>query len=325
MSMQTTVPVMSRMKDEDLAFIREMGVEHVELNIKEDEIDVGHLNEVRERFAQYGLTPVLLSCNALQKNKIIDLGLEGKDEEIRKFNEFVKVAAEAGYHTVSVAWQPNGIHRSGRAVRPQTRGGVSAYFDAADGSIDEIKNDRVYTVDEIWKNFEYFLEGVGPTMQACGVRMALHPNDPPVEYVCGVGSLIYRSDDYRRAFKLDKWNCVGVKLCIGCWLEGGEQFGDVIKDIEEFVAADKVVSVHFRNVSGTVPYFEETLDEDGYANMYEIMKTLVRSGYKGPISVDHAFKGYESFGGMLGAFAYPTGHMKGMERAAEIELGLRNR
>ncbi len=323
--MKTTIPVISKITDEELAFIREMGVEHVELNIREEEADLKTLNAVHERFAKFGITSVLLSCMTLQKNTKIDLGLEGRDAEIRKFNDFVRVAAEAGYDTVSVAWQPNGIHRSGRAVRPQTRGGVSAYYDESDGTINEIKNDRTYSVEEMWENFAYFLERVGPVMKECGVRMALHPNDPPVEFVCGVGSLIYRSDDYRRAFELDQWGVVGVKLCIGCWLEGGEAFGNLLHDIEEFVGAGKVVSVHFRNVSGTLPYFEETLDEDGYANMYEIMKQLVRNGYDGPISVDHAFKGYPEMGGMVGAFAYPTGHMKGLMRAAEIELGKRER
>lgn len=322
MSMKVTCPVRSASTDEELSFIREMGVEHVELNIKEEEANAEALAAIHKRLGSFGLTSVLLSCNTLQKNKIIDLGLEGREEEVRRFNAFVRTAAEAGYHTVSVAWQPNGIYRSGRAVREHTRGGVSAYYDEEEGGIREAVNGRVYTMDEIRDNFAWFLEQVGPVMQECGVRMALHPNDPPVEYVCGVGSLIRCSDDYRRIFEIDKWGVVGVKFCIGCWLESSS-FGDVNKDLEEFIKAGRVVSVHFRNVSGTVPYFEETLDEDGYANMYEIMKTLVRCGYDGPISVDHAFKGYPSMGGMLGAFAYPTGHMKGLMHAAEYELGIR--
>ena len=88
---------------------------------------------------------------------------------------------------------------------------------------------------------------------------------------------------------------------------------------------DRIVSVHFRNVSSTIPVFEETLSEDGYANMYEIMKQFVACGYEGPISIDHAFKGNPAMGGNLGAFAYPTGHMKGLMHAAEMELGNRER
>ena len=66
-----------------------------------------------------------------------------------------------------------------------------------------------------------------------------------------------------------------MKMCIGCWLES-EGFGDLMEDIKTFCEQDKISVVHFRNVSSTMPYFEETLLEDGYADMYAIMKQLVR-------------------------------------------------
>ena len=66
-------------------------------------------------------------------------------------------------------------------------------------------------------------------------------------------------------------------MCIGCWLEGGENFGNVLEDIKYFVENKKVLCVHFRNVSSPMPQFEETLLEDGYMNMYEIMKAFCKS------------------------------------------------
>lgn len=127
--------------------------------------------------------------------------------------------------------------------------------------------------------------------------MALNPNDPPVPYLGGVGSLIITADDYRRAF--DPANdspYLGMKLCTGCWLEGGLLFTDnMLDDIDEFVRCGKVFEVHFRNVSGPLNsdysgYFEETLVQDGYADMYEIMKQFIRSGYNGPIFCDHSHR-----------------------------------
>ena len=171
-------------------------------------------------------------------------------------------------------------------------------------------------------DFEYFIEQITPGCLESGVRIALHPNDPPVPSLCGVASLIWNMDGYRRAFALDRSGIVGVKLCVGCWLEGGETFGDIISDIRELQEAGRIVCVHFRNVSSPLPVFEETLSEDGYADMYAIMKQLIVCGYEGPISIDHAFRGYPSMGGMIGSFAYPTGHMKGMMHAIEHELGL---
>ena len=67
------------------------------------------------------------------------------------------------------------------------------------------------------------------------------------------------------------WPYLGMKLCVGCWLEGGDAFGNVLDNIKYFVENKRVFAVHFRNVSSTLPNFEEILLEDGYADMYEII------------------------------------------------------
>lgn len=330
MAMKPIMGVVSAVTDEQLSFIREMGIEYVELNAKEEDTTKEKLKATSERFASFGLKIALISVNSLQKNSIIDLNLTEKngkavnrDEEIARFCTLVRNASSVGIDTVSVAWQPTGIKRSGRKAGKHTRGGVSAYCDM--DQIASLPNDyeRTYSEEEVWENFEYFLKAITPTCKECGVWIALHPNDPPVPSLCGVGSLIWNMDGYRRAIAMDPDRVVGVKLCVGCWLEGGEKFGNILSDIKELQEQKRIACVHFRNVSSTLPEFEETLSEDGYANMYEIMKQFVASGYDGPISIDHAFKGYETTGGMFGAMAYPTGHMKGMMQAIEYELGQR--
>lgn len=330
MSMKPTIGILTKATDDELSFIREMGVEWVELNAKEEECEPAKLEATKKRLKLFDLNINVVSVNSLQKNDIIDLNLStkngqpvSKDKEIERFNQLVQNVSKAGLDTVSVAWQPTGIKRSGRKAGKFTRGGISAYADM--GEIDALPNDypRVYTEEEVWENFEYFLKAVTPTCVENHVRIALHPNDPPVSNLCGVGSLIYNMDGYRRAIAMDPAGVVGVKLCVGCWLEGGKSFGDILSDIKELQSEDRIVFVHFRNVSNTIPYFEETLCEDGYANMYQIMKQLIVCGYDGPISVDHAFKGYDSMGGMIGSFAYPTGYMKGLMHAIEYELGLK--
>ena len=73
---------------------------------------------------------------------------------------------------------------------------------------------------------------------------------------------------------------------------------------------------HFRNVSSPLPYFEETLLEDGYMDMYKIMDVLVKNGYDGTIYVDHVLRYDEQTGGEKTSFAYATGYMKGLMAAA---------
>ena len=331
MSMKPLALIRDGMSENELAFIREMGVEYVELNTNVEQALPELLAAEKARLAAHDLKIAILSCMPLQKNDVIDLNLTEKDgrpvsrdEEIEKFRRMVRSAAANGIQVVSVAWQPTGIKRTGRSPRPHTRGGTATYVEMAEIAARPNDYDRVYTEEEAWDNFAYFLAGVSPVMKECGVRMALHPNDPPVPSLCGVGSLIWNMDGYRRAIALDRDGVVGVKMCIGCWLEGGERFGDVLSDIAELQADDRIVCVHFRNVSSPLPDFEETLCEDGYADMHAIMKQLITVGYEGTISIDHAFGGYPELGGMLGASAYPIGYMKGLIHAIEREMGKRN-
>ena len=184
--------------------------------------------------------------------------------------------------------------------------------------------ERAYTDEEIWENFQYFMDKVIPVAEETGVRMALHPNDPPLACMAGIPSLIYNTECYKKAIKAAHGSkALGMKLCTGCWLEAGDAFGDIMADIKEFCADDRILCIHFRNVSNTLPVFEETLAEDGYADMYAIMKQFVACDCTAVISIDHAFRPMEGFGGMPGSFAYSTGYMKGLMYAAEKELGKR--
>jgi mannonate dehydratase len=224
------------------------------------------------------------------------LGTSGKDAAIETFKNFVIVLGRLNIPVTAIAWQPNGIVRSKGYVNKFTRGGVSSVADMADINKMPIANGGVvYSEDQMWATFKYFIEAMLPTCEQAKVAMALHPNDPPVPSLLGAASLIYKSEHYRKAFNLAKNSpYLGMKLCVGVWLEGGVAFGDILKDIDEFVKAGKVLNVHFRNVSNPLNpdysgYFEETLAQDGYADMYAIMKQFVKSGYTGSIFADHAF------------------------------------
>lgn len=321
MGINVQMPIGGNMTDEELAFIREMGVEWVDLNVDRQGCGYEALAAQQRRLASFGLKVGSVSCGPLQKNPAIDLGWPERDGEIAAFVDHIRAAGRAGVPVVSVAWQPNGILRTGWAPGAHTRGGTAAYADMEEILARPDANGRSYTEAEIWDNFARFLERTVPVCEEAGVRMALHPNDPPVARLAGVPSLIYNTECYRRAFVLAGDSpALGMKLCVGCWLEAGEAFGDLMADIREFCARDKVLVVHFRNVSAPMPYFEETLAEDGYADMYAIMKQFVACGYGGFMSVDHAFRGHPSVGGGTAAFAYPTGYLKGLLHAAQREL-----
>ena len=300
---QIIAGVNSSTTDDELKMWKQMGINAVELSIGAEELTYEALYPIVERLRNFengGFEILLASYGKYQKDTIIHLQLEGWEEEIEKFNDYLRLMDQVNIRTVAIAWQPNGISRSGDV--PVMIHGANAGATNMEG-IDpyELKNDRMYTRDEMWKTFGDFLERVLPVCEETNVRMALHPNDPPVPYLGGVGSLIMSADDYRRAFDLANDSpYLGMKLCTGCWLEGGLLFtDDMLGDIDEFVRRGKVFEVHFRNVSGPLNadysgYFEETLAEDGYGDMYELMLQFVRSGYNGPIFCDHTHRSVNS-------------------------------
>lgn len=323
MSVKVQMAVGADLTDEQLAFIREMGLRWLFLNVPEDQCDYDSLMALQERFARFDLAVSDVACPPLQKDAAIILARPEREKRLERYIRHIRAAAQAGIPIVSVAWQPNGILRTGRAAGRFTRGGTSFYADMDEIAQKGLLNGRAYSQEEIWANFAYFLEKTLPVCEDHHVRMALHPNDPPVESLGGVASLIYRSDDYRRAFALAGDSpALAMKLCVGCWLEAGDAFGDLMGDIEEFCRRDKVVCVHFRNVSSPMPYFEETLAEDGYADMSAILRQFLSCGYEGVMSIDHAFAGYPSTGGALASAAYPTGYLKGMLHTLQRQMGI---
>lgn len=317
MAMKPEIPARYGHTDEQLRFIREMGIGYLNLNVMPPNANYEDMSREVERLAEYGLTISDFACPPLQKSKDIILGTELKDQKIEEFADFIRLAQRIGATLVSVAWQPNGILRTAKAVGAHTRGGTAFLADMDEILSRPILNDRIYEREEIWENFRYFLKHILPVAEECGIRLALHPNDPPVAMLGGAASLIYSTADYRRAFDLAGHSpALAMKMCVGCWLESPE-FGDLLSDIREFAASGQLAEVHFRNVSAPMPVFEEVLCEDGYGDMVTIMKTLVESGFDGFISVDHGFAGYPSTGAELGSLAYATGYMKGLMHAIE--------
>jgi len=291
--------VNSKTSDDELKMVKQMGIDAVELAFADNEMAYEAAAPIVARFRNFpegGFKITLGSNNGLQKNTAIILGKSGRDAAIETFKNFVIVLGRLDIPVTAIAWQPNGIVRTPGLVNKFTRGGKSSIADMAAIVKMPIANDGVvYSEDEMWASFKYFIDAVLPTCEQAKVAMALHPNDPPVPSLLGAASLIYNSDDYRKAFALAKNSpYLGMKMCVGCWLEGGVAFGDILKDIDEFTKAGKILNVHFRNVSNPLNpdysgYFEETLAQEGYADMYAIMKQFVKSGYDGSIFCDHAF------------------------------------
>ena len=183
--------------------------------------------------------------------------------------------------------------------------------------------EREYSADDIWANYTYFVKAVLPVAEEAGVKLALHPDDPPMAKMNGVAKLFTHYDGYARAEKIaggsKNW---GLTFCVGTWSEGGDKMGkDVFEMIKDFGGRGKIFEVHFRNVSSPLPRFEETFPDDGYMDMYQVMKALRQVKFDGPAEPDHVPGLVGDTGIRRAGTAYIIASMKGLLRRANEEVG----
>lgn len=230
----------------------------------------------------------------------------------------VRTIGAAGIRHTTFTWEASGVWSSAQAG--ESRGAKARQVRMAELSARPLTHGRRYSRDEIWDNFAWFLQRVIPVCEEADVRLALHPNDPPVDELGGVPCLIRSFADYRRAFEMADSPYLGMEFCCGCWLEGGtEGFGDLLSGLRWCLDDDRVILVHFRNVSAPLPDFCETFLDNGYQDMYPIMKTLVTSGYRGTVTLDHTPQFCEAMGPGAGT-AYAIAYMRALAERAVAEL-----
>ncbi|MBN1642686.1 MAG: mannonate dehydratase [Anaerolineae bacterium] len=300
---------------EELLFARQLGVPCVYAWVGAEQRDRAFLEALRRKVEDAGLVLYNVGNMDVAKSDKIHLALPGRDEVIEEFQVFVRNLGEVGIHTTTFTWEPTRVWSSEPG---ETRGARARRVDLGEMRQRPYTHGRAYSEEELWENLAYFIQRMIPVAEESGVRLALHPNDPPaMEPLGGIPCLIHSWEDYERAFEIAASPALGMEFCCGCWLEGGAAFGDILAGIRHFVSQDRVLIVHFRNVSAPLPVFEETLLDNGYMDMYQVMKTLVETGYGGTVTLDHTPRfapGYDSGTGT----AYAIGYMRAlMERAAE--------
>ena len=311
--------------DEALAFARQLGVEWVMTSVPSggDHSASGY-RRVVERFADAGLKVYRLANDSCHNMDAVTLGLEGRDAKIDEYLGYLRNLSEAGIRYATYAHMANGIWHSDREP---IRGGADARaFRLSEPNYGRwrearyqgtLTHERVYSEAELWEHYEYFIRRVVPVAEELGVYIGIHPDDPPVAELGGIPRCIFGSyDGYVRALEIADSTNIGVCLCVGCWLEGGEQMGvDVVEAIRSFAAAGKLFKVHLRNVTAPLPQgFAETFLDDGYGDMPNILQALVDSGFDGAVISDHR---PNMVGGRYAAEAYAVGYIRAALQSAQ--------
>jgi mannonate dehydratase len=140
--------------------------------------------------------------------------------------------------------------------------------------------------EQLWSRFETFLREVVPVAEEAGVRMALHPDDPPMPTLRGHARLVHKPEHYQRVLDLYPSRSNALEFCQGTIAEmRGEM--DVYEAIDRYSRQGAIAYVHFRNVQGKVPRYHEVFLDEGDVDMIEAIRIYYRNGYDGVMIPDH--------------------------------------
>ena len=320
------VQLSSDPNDEDLQFVKQLGAEYVTIWVHANEATYENFARLRAKVEGAGLKVWNIGDLNVHNMEEVTLNLPGRDQKIEEYKTYLRNIGKAGVYYTTYAHMGNGIWSTARET---TRGGASARgFDLAKadaGYWDKrvfkgpLTHGRVYSEKEIWDNYTYFIKAVTPVAEEAGVRIGIHPDDPPVPVLGGVPRCIFGNfEGYKRAFEIADSPNIGMCLCCGTWDEGGKLMGkDVLETIHYFGSRGKIFKIHFRNVSAPLPHFVETFVDDGYIDMYTVMRALREVNFNGVMIPDHI---PEMIGGSRAGTAYSIAYMKALLKRANEEF-----
>ncbi|MFC1716827.1 mannonate dehydratase [Candidatus Poribacteria bacterium] len=313
---------LNRLNEQRFNFLKQMGVEYLEIRIPSNQSSYQEIVDIRHKVEDAGLKVFEIMLADKYGMTESSLGLPGGHEEIKLFKRFIQDLGKAGIDTTTYAWHFIGFP-SERRTTTQCRGCSSRYVNMDDVEDSPNLYERVYTDEEMWDNYEHFIEQILPVAEDAGVRLQLHPNDPPATY-CGVAQIFRSTAAFKRAMEISNHSPYsGILFCVGCWgeMSGSDGKGeDVTQAIYEFGSRGHIYQVHFRNVSSPLPEFYETFHDNGYLNMYRIMKALGEVNFNGMVVPDHVPRGQNTEGGRSHEEAYCIGYVRALIQAVNTEL-----
>ena len=309
--------------EEEIIFLEQLGIRWAYTWCPDLEQHYDDIARLQDTLSKHGITLNNIGDYKVCKSANIHLGTPERDRDIERFARMMEVIHRLGIHVTTFTWEPDYVWTTDSAY--PTRGGAKTrYVDVNEMKKAPLTHGRIYEKDELWEHFAYFMRQIIPEAERLDIRLALHPNDPPADRLGGVDCLIAGIDDYRKAFRIADSPALGMEFCCGCWLEGGRDgFGDIEQGIREFVADDRILITHFRNVGGTMPAFVETFIDDGYADMLRLMEIFYETGYSGTLIYDHSpqFVTDGIFAGSRGReTAYAVGYIKALMCAASRKV-----
>jgi mannonate dehydratase len=284
------------------------------------------LREIMDKFSAEGLTVINMMIGG---NINTIYGREGRDQEIKNIQDSLVAAGAAGLPVVEYNFYAHRLMEGYYEVKARGGSGVTAFdYDRGRNLPSDPKIGTPQTTEMLWENLTYFLKAVIPVAEKAGVRMALHPNDPPVNISHGNAQIIASFNDWKRLIEIVDSPSNGMTYDCGVCREMGE---DPLEILRYLGSRDRINHMHYRNVTVIKPYekYEEVFFDLGQVNMFEVMKEVFSTGYKFGIYPEHpraidydrehpgGIGNQYPGGGGYAAQAYNVAYTKAMMQAVE--------
>ncbi|MBR3978934.1 MAG: mannonate dehydratase [Oscillospiraceae bacterium] len=304
-------------KDITWDFARQCGVKHGVIRLPEtpdfDITDETHWRQVHKGFTDFGITPIIIEPMPNELHDHIKAGDEKRDESIEKAFKMLPIMEKLGITTICFNFMAHiGWLRTSSDIR-ERGGALVTGFDLADF----VPTDKKITADELWANYEYFIRAMLPHCEKHGIKLALHPDDPPLPRLGDVERIMISYENIKKAINLIPSENLGVTMCQACYQMMGEDLYRVIPEL-----AEKIFFVHFRNATGNKYKFHETFHDNGDIAMADILRLYQKCNVDVPIRVDHvplmagecqgSTAGYTALGRL-----YALGYLRGLLEATE--------
>lgn len=338
--MRMCISQFQEFNDEMAKFALGMGIRNIQMNtpnLPGKKIwDFEALKALKEKIESYGLKLIMIENVPLIYYDNVIFGAEGRDEQIENYIQTIRNLSSLGVEILGHHFSPSFVWRSSYTTVNDNGVQVSSFDEdlflkiGNEAMRERMKKKRhvldydVFevmkhtTAEDLFRNYEYFMKAIMPVAEECNVKIALHPDDPPEKKLNGYQRFMCGLEDYKRAAAIADSPMWGANLCLGTLseLNGAET---VKENIRWLGKERKLFSVHFRDVQGTLPHFQECFLGEGNFNPAEIMRELVNVGFDGLISEDHVGRiEYDSPYGHR-ARARELGYIKGLVDMLEYD------